>query len=390
MAAWNRPDQFHRVLSFIGTYVAMKGADSLPALVRKTEPKPIRIYMQDGTADHIVDAEPYGTSYAGSWPMNNRVMHEALEYSGYDVKLEMGTDGHSSKQEGAIMPDALRWLWRGYPAGIAVHEPPQMKQPGWDPRGKVYSTVWADKPWEQVGSQYGAVAGIATGEEGNVFFADATAGRIYKADADGNVTVFKNGTDGATIVRGGPGGAVYAYQSIRRQIVSYTPGGEEKIIAKDVDVADMAVTAKSEIYFSDVPHKTVGFVDGSGKVRTVYQSGEILQPAGIGLSPDQAMLVVTDAVSRFSWSFRIAADGGLVNGEPFYRLEFSGTGLEERSLRYGGGLDRAGLFRHTVRSADLRSERKGRGDSESAGAWRGFECDVRREEVRLDICNRER
>jgi gluconolactonase len=45
MAAWNRPDQFHRVLSFIGTYVAMKGADQLPALVRKTEPKPIRIFM---------------------------------------------------------------------------------------------------------------------------------------------------------------------------------------------------------------------------------------------------------------------------------------------------------------------------------------------------------
>ena len=54
MAAWNRPDQFHRVLSFIGTYVAMKGADELPALVRKTEPKPIRIFMQDGTGDHIV------------------------------------------------------------------------------------------------------------------------------------------------------------------------------------------------------------------------------------------------------------------------------------------------------------------------------------------------
>ena len=56
MAAWNRPDQFHRVLSFIGTYVAMKGADGLPALVRRTEPKPIRIFMQDGTNDHIVPA----------------------------------------------------------------------------------------------------------------------------------------------------------------------------------------------------------------------------------------------------------------------------------------------------------------------------------------------
>ncbi len=150
MAAWNRPDQFHRVLSFIGTYVAMKGADSLMALVRKTEPKPIRIFMQDGTNDHIVPAEPFGTSFSGSWPMNNQVMYQALQYSGYDVKLVMGTEAHNMKQGGAIMPDALRWLWRGYPEPIVVHEPEAMHQPGWDPRGKVYETVFVDKPWQQV------------------------------------------------------------------------------------------------------------------------------------------------------------------------------------------------------------------------------------------------
>ena len=74
MAAWNRPDQFHRVLSLIGTYVAMKGADAMPALVRKTEPKPIRIFMQDGTADHITPPSLTERSFAGSWPINNQVM----------------------------------------------------------------------------------------------------------------------------------------------------------------------------------------------------------------------------------------------------------------------------------------------------------------------------
>ncbi len=92
MAAWNRPDQFHRVLSFIGTYVAMKGADSLPALIRKTEPKPIRIFLQDGHADHVVPGQPWGTFYAGSWPINNQVMYEAFQSAGYDVKLEAGSE----------------------------------------------------------------------------------------------------------------------------------------------------------------------------------------------------------------------------------------------------------------------------------------------------------
>ena len=107
MAAWNRPDQFHRVLSFIGTFVAMKGADGLPALIRKTEPKPIRIFLQEGKNDHVVPNEPYGTFYAGSWPINNQVMLEAFQSAGYDVKLVMGEEGHNMKQGAAIMPEAL-------------------------------------------------------------------------------------------------------------------------------------------------------------------------------------------------------------------------------------------------------------------------------------------
>jgi len=74
VAAWNRPDQFRRVLSYIGTYVDMKGADHFPALIRKTETKPIRIFMQDGRNDHVVPNPAWGTFYAGSWAINNPVM----------------------------------------------------------------------------------------------------------------------------------------------------------------------------------------------------------------------------------------------------------------------------------------------------------------------------
>ena len=320
MAAWNRPDQFHRVMSFIGTYVAMKGADELPALVRKTEPKPIRIFMQDGTGDHIVPAEPYGTSFAGSWPVNNRVMFEAFEYSGYEARLEIGTEAHNMKQGGAIMPDALRWLWHGYPEGIVVHEPRQMNEAGWDPRMKVYSTVWAAKPWEQVGGSYGEVVSPTGDDAGDVFFVDVTADRIYKADAEGKVTVFRDKPGGVKALREGPGNVLYAYLAARRQIVAFGPGGDMRVVARGVDVNDMAVTAASAVYFVDSQRKTIGLVDASGKVRVVYSGGEIASPSGLALSGDQAMLVMSDAQSRFSWSFQIAADGGLENGEPFYRL----------------------------------------------------------------------
>src|ERR1700677_4469850 len=197
MAAWNRPDQFHRVLSFIGTYVSMKGADALPALIRKTEPKPLRIFLQDGSGDHIVPAEPWGTFYAGSWPINNQVMFEAFEYAGYDAKLVIGSEGHNMKQGAAILPDALRWLWRDYPSPIVVREPAAMHEAGWDPRGKVYSTVFVDKPWERIAEEHSSVAGTAADRNGNLYFVDQASDGIYKIDSDSKVTLFKEHANGA-------------------------------------------------------------------------------------------------------------------------------------------------------------------------------------------------
>ena len=120
MAAWEHPDQFRRVMSFIGTFVAMKGADTMLAIVRKSEPRPIRIIMQDGRIDHLVPGQPFGTFFAGSWPINNQVLYEDLQFAGYDVKFELGESGHDGRQTSVIFPDMMRWLWRDYPKPIAA------------------------------------------------------------------------------------------------------------------------------------------------------------------------------------------------------------------------------------------------------------------------------
>jgi gluconolactonase len=326
MAAWNRPDQFHRVLSFIGTYVAMKGADSLPALIRKTEPKPIRIFLQDGTNDHIVPAQPWGTFYAGSWPINNQVMLEAFESAGYDAKLVMGSEGHNMKQGAAILPDALRWLWRDYPNPIVVHEPAAMREPGWDPRGKVYSTVYIDKPWQQIAVTYRSIADPTADKHGNVYFTERATDRIYKSDADGKVTLFKDHANGTKALLAGPDDRLYAFEATQKRIVSMGPGGDVKVLARNVEAAGFAITAKGALYFTNPATKTISYIDAGGQIRSVYHQGEIASPAGLALSPDQAMLVVTDAQGRYSWSFQIMADGSLNNGEPFYRLEMPEKG----------------------------------------------------------------
>ena len=44
-------------------------------------------------------------------------------------------------------------------------------------------------------------------------------------------------------------------------------------------------------------------------------------PNGVRFSPDHAFLMVADTLSRWVWSFSVAADGSLANGVPFFRLE---------------------------------------------------------------------
>jgi gluconolactonase len=323
IAAWNRPDQFRRVLSFIGTFVSMKGADTLPALIRKSEPKPVRVFLQAGRNDHIAPEHPYSTFYAGSWPMNNQVMQQALEYAGYDVKLVLGDEAHNMRHGAAIMPEALRWLWREYPKPIVAREPAGMSKPGWDPRGAVFSIISSDKPWEQVGNTYPSATSPAADKDGNVYFADPTTSRIYKSDANRAVTLFKDNTGGGRALRIGPDGRLYCSQLTRKRIVSYGASGDEKVVAQNVEANDLAPTAKGGIYFADTAHKTVGHIAANGQKRVVYDGGEIAMPTSLAFSPDQSLLVVGDGMTKFSWSFQVAADGSLINGEPYYRVDMA-------------------------------------------------------------------
>lgn len=321
MAAWNRPDQFRRVLSFIGTFVAMKGGDGVAAMIRKTEAKPLRVFLQAGKNDHLAPNQPYGTFYAGSWPMNNRVMLEALQYAGYDAKLELGEEGHNMKQGAAIMPDALRWLWRDYPTPITVHEPAQMDKDAWDPRGKVSSTVWANKPWERLAGTYKSITSPTADKAGNIYFADTASGNVYKADATGKITTLLPNAGAHAIAMGGDE-RLYVADTAHSSIASYSVDGKDRrIAASAVQATALVGTAHGSLYFVDAAHKSIGVADGKGKTRVAFNGTGLATPSGLALSPDQAMLIVTDSQSRYSWSFQIAGDGTLINGEPFFRLE---------------------------------------------------------------------
>ena len=104
--AWTRPDRFRRVLSLLGSFAQIEGGDPYPELIHETPNKPLRIFLQAATRDLNWDAAEF------NWFSTNLRVAAALAERGYDFRLVLGDGGHDPNHGGAILPDALRWLWR--------------------------------------------------------------------------------------------------------------------------------------------------------------------------------------------------------------------------------------------------------------------------------------
>lgn len=102
--AWERPDAFRRVVSHIGSFTNIRGGHVYPALIRKAEKKPLKVFLQEGSND--LDNQ------FGNWPLANQDMAAALKFAGYDYQFVMGEGTHNVKHGGALLPETLRWLWK--------------------------------------------------------------------------------------------------------------------------------------------------------------------------------------------------------------------------------------------------------------------------------------
>ena len=309
--AFSRPDAFRRVLSFIGGFTNLRGDHIYPSLVRKMETKPLRVFLQDGTADVNINS--------------NYELKLALDHAGYDSKLVVGTEGHNSKHGSAILPDALRWLWRDYQKPIA-------KPKDGERHFLTNNVLDPDKDWELVSQGHKFTEGPAVDADGSVFFSDIPNNRIHRIALDGKLTVFKEDSGGANGLMFGPDGRLYACQNGRKRIVAWSRAGKESVIAEGVESNDLAVNSRGEIYFTDPTHKRVWFIDASGNKRVVHEGIDF--PNGVRFSPDHSFLNVTDTAGRWVWSFLVQPDGALTDGVPFHRLEIPDE-VESGPLRSG-------------------------------------------------------
>lgn len=310
-AAWERPDAFSRVFSAIGTYVGLRGADRYATLVRKYEPKPLRIFLQDGTNDLNI--------YAGDWWMANQTMERALIFSGYEVQHVWGEGAHNGKHGTAIFADAMRFLWKDWPQTPKVG---QTKNP------MLNDILLPNENWQLVGEGYKFAEGPTANAKGEVFFADGDAATLWKVGDNNQVGLFAKNSGDSYGLAFNPDGKMYSSTLSTKVINAYDSGGKRTKITEGFAGNDLVVASNGNTYVTSpspdpkVPSK-VWLVRPNGQKLVVDEGLKF--PNGITLSPDQTLLYVSDTRSHWVYSYSILPDGTLANKQKYYWLHAPDT-----------------------------------------------------------------
>jgi enterochelin esterase family protein len=113
--AWRRPDQFHKVISIVGSFTNIRGGDAYPDIIRQSERKPLRVFMQGGRNDNRGAGRNGVYDQRRDWFYQQVRMVEALTEKGYDLNYNWGINTHGQRMGGPLLPEMMRWLWRDHP-----------------------------------------------------------------------------------------------------------------------------------------------------------------------------------------------------------------------------------------------------------------------------------
>lgn len=296
--AWERPDQFRKVYSNVGSFTNLRGGNAYPALVRKTEPKPLRVYMADTSGD--ID------NAFGSWPWSNQRMASALNYMGYDTRFDWAMGyAHNADYGSSRFPDAMRWLWRK-----------EKHTPVFDTSGDLGGDLTLlrllipGESWEIAVDGLGFADAPCADAEGNFYFSDMRAPGIYRIDAL-DQSRHMLAAEAVSGLEFGPDGRLYGCQGAKKQIISIDPkSGDVQVVATGVTPNDLAITDDGFIYITETRAGQVSRIQISTGAVTQAATG-MTRPNGIALSNDGGTLAVSDSGADTTWTFRVNPDGSL-------------------------------------------------------------------------------
>ncbi|ACB76574.1 SMP-30/gluconolactonase/LRE family protein [Opitutus terrae] len=344
-AAWERPDAFTRVFSAIGSYAGLRGGDAYPVLVRKTEPKPIRVFLQDGANDL--------NNFAGDWWMMNQTMERALAFAGYEVRSAWGERGHDNHDATAVFADAMRWLWHDWPQPVrgALTKNPTLA-----------GVLIPGEDWQLVSEGHVLTEGPAVNRAGEVFFDDIPASKCYRVGADGRATEFIADTQRSNGQIFGPDGRLYAVATATKQILAYDQAGQSAVIAEGIAGNDLVVAHNGNLYVtapagagSREPSR-LWLIRPDGTKQSFDTA--LRYTNGVALSPDQTLLYVADYRSHWVYSYAVQPDGTLAHEQRFHWLHTRDA--DDESYADGLKCDREGRLYVATKLGIQVCDREGR------------------------------
>lgn len=304
-AAWERPDAFSRVFSTIGTYVGLRGGQNYSTLIRKYEPKPIRIFMQDGSNDLNI--------YGGDWWMANQAMERSLSFAGYEVTHVWGEGAHNGRHGTALFPEAMKWLWKDWPAPV---------KNGTTRNNTLTDILIPGEAWQLVSEGHRFTEGPVANAKGEVFFTDGANNKIFKVGLDGKISEFITNSNRGSGQAFGPDGRLYTVNGLQ-QIVAYDTAGKMSVIAEGIRGNDIVVASNGNIYVTEpnvpaIEQSNIWLIKPNGE-KKVIDTG-LKYSNGITLSPDQTLLYVSDYRSHWVYSYQLQADGTPQFKQQYYWL----------------------------------------------------------------------
>jgi gluconolactonase len=304
---WNRPDQFRRIFSAVGAFVAEHGAYQYAVLARKTEPKPLRIFLQDGS--HDLDSE------IGDLWLSNQTLDSALEFAGYQVKHVWGEGEHNERHGTVIFPDAMRWLWKDWPQPIVA---------GQSRNSSLNAILLPDEDWHALGGEYEADGMFAVDPAGTLEFHDTHQHRTRALLPNGQFKDLEGLPQAYAALALGPEGRIYVSEA--NVIATYSASGRRSTIAHGIGTAHLLVTHDNQVYIAED-----GVRDGQGTLRLLAANGRRLMldqglnhPGAMALSPDRQWLTVAQNATPLGYSYHVRPDGSVEDRERLYEFHVYG------------------------------------------------------------------
>jgi hypothetical protein len=309
-AAWHRPDAFRRVFSCVGSYVGLRGGHGAAHLVRLTEPKPLRLFLEGGGEDL--------NFYAGDWWTANTDMLSALTYAGYEVNRAWAPQaGHNDYHGSSIFPAALQWLWQDYPQPVRA---------GANSRQPIVSLTTPGESWRCVNNAPDHVQHVAANSTGEIFFTCADDPHLHRLDADDHGSVFATTVAPITAITFATDGRVFAAQPSLRRIAVLDPTGREIAAINDIVADSLACGPDGQLYALSASKRKIWLITPAGRRKSLCHPAA--QPHRLCLTTDGSQILITDHDANLAWQGSVLPNGTLAHLEPCYQFVPTSTSVQ--------------------------------------------------------------